>query len=303
MHDASQHRPVRGGGAGGRAAPLGGRWRAPIGRREPTEQGRRRLVHSVPHAERLVHARVDNKLVEWHLGHPRDHFAEQNEIDVAIGEAPARGCRRRLFRGAPDRFVVSGPRVGQVKIRTQTGHVRQDVADRDAPLAVPAEFRDERRHRIGQADAPILHQHHHRHRRYDYFFGERRHIEDGVDRHRLSHGLEGTAAIGAAEHDRVPAPDEDDRTRQAVRRDGVADDRVDTGQPGEVERWGRLDGRGGGQGEGRGGYREPHCQGRSQGRGSVLTKEGGIIAGGLRAPADAERGSGLGVRPGQTPIC
>ncbi len=97
-----------------------------------------------------------------------------------------------------------------------------------------AELRDERRDRIREADAPVLDQHHHRGRRRDDL-GERGQIEDGVDRHRLGHGLEGAAAIGAAEHDGVTAADQHDRARQAVRGDGVGDDGVNSRETNSVE--------------------------------------------------------------------
>ena len=51
-------------------------------------------------------------------------------------------------------------------------------------LAVTSELGNELRHRIVQADAPLLDELHHAGRRRDDF-RERRHVEDSVFRHRL----------------------------------------------------------------------------------------------------------------------
>ena len=67
---------------------------------------------------------------------------------------------------------------------------------------------------VAQPDPPFLDQHHHAGRRRDHL-GERRQVEDGVERHRLDLRHERAVADGLLIHDLVAAPDQDHRARKA----------------------------------------------------------------------------------------
>ena len=93
--------------------------------------------------------------VERLPGDARDDVAEQKEIDVAVDERLAGSRRRHFVLRELDRRVVAGPRM-QIDIGPQARHVRQQVTDRDAALAVPLESGDVARHRVVEPEASVL---------------------------------------------------------------------------------------------------------------------------------------------------
>ena len=179
----------------------------------------RRREHRLAHVERREDA-FAHEIGERPPAHPRDDFAEQKEVDVAVDKPAARRIGQHFFARQLNRLVGARPLRPQIQIRPKPGHVRQQVANRDAVLAVFGEFRNERRDRIGQADTALFHQHHHRRRRGDHL-GHRRQIEDCVERHRLERGLERAVAVRLPEHDRVVTADQDDGARHLMRSDGL----------------------------------------------------------------------------------
>ena len=90
--------------------------------------------------------------VELHLRDALDDFAEHEVVDVAVDESPAGRGERNLFGAEPDRRVVALPGIGEVDVGPQARHVRHQVANGDAVLAVLPELRHEFRHRIDQAN-------------------------------------------------------------------------------------------------------------------------------------------------------
>ena len=113
---------------------------------------RRRLEHRLAHAERPEDPRL-HELVERLLATPGDDLGEQEEVDVAVDEPPA---RRRVGTSSVARRIASScpvHGVRQVDVGPQAGHVRQQIAHRDARLAVACELGNERRDRVGEADA------------------------------------------------------------------------------------------------------------------------------------------------------
>ena len=95
-------------------------------------------------------------LVERHAAHARDDVAEQEEVDVAVDESLAGRGGRHFFARQLDRRVVALPRIAEIDVGPQSRDMRQQMADRDAALAVALESRNEARDRIVQPDAALL---------------------------------------------------------------------------------------------------------------------------------------------------
>ena len=245
VHDAAQHLHLGPpfDSAHDRLARIAER-RAGLGRRDARDHRRRRIEHRLPHPERQEHALAD-ELLERLLAHAADDLGKQEIVDVAVDEAAARRRGQHFFRREANRFVVAAPVEADIDVRSETGHVRQKIAHRDAVLAVLGEIRNERGDRIGEPDLAFFHQHHHRRRGRDDF-RERRDVEDRVERHRLARGLDRATAVRLAQHDRVAAADDDDGAGELAFLDGVGDDVIEAGEAGEIEasrlRWaeGRL---------------------------------------------------------------
>jgi len=91
--------------------------------------------------------------------------------------------------------------------------MRQQLSNRNVALAVALEAGNIRCHPIAQADAALLDEHHHARRRGDDL-GQRRQIEDGVERHRLDRRRDGAIADGLLIEDSIASADEDNRARQ-----------------------------------------------------------------------------------------
>ncbi len=119
VHDAAQQR---------RPAAVGAdAW--PIERAAAALNIVSRMPSGVKHA--LLH-----ELVERLLADPLDDLGQQEVVDVAVDEPPARRRRQDLFGREPDGRVVAVPRVAQIDVRPQAGHVRHQIAHGDAVLAV-----------------------------------------------------------------------------------------------------------------------------------------------------------------------
>ena len=108
------------------------------------------------------------------------------------------------------------------------------VANGDAVLAVLRELGNERRHRIGQADAALFHQHHHG-RRGGHHLGQRRQVEDRVQRHRLGRRLHRALAVRLPERDLIATAHHDHGAGKLPGLDRVGDDLVDAVQRCGVE--------------------------------------------------------------------
>ena len=134
-----------------------------------------------------------------------DDVAEQEEVDVAVDEALVGARERDLLDRQFDGAVVADPVEGQIDIRPQPGRVRQEMTDRDVLLAVALEAGHVVRHAIVQPDAALLHEQHRARRRGDDL-GERRRVEDRVERHRLARGLDGAGAERLPIQDAVAWP-------------------------------------------------------------------------------------------------
>ena len=143
------------------------------------------------------------------------------------------GACSDFFSGEGDGGVPADPGVAQINVRPEPGHVRHHVANRDPLLAVLPELRDERRDRIRQSNAAALDERHRGRRRRDDF-GQRRKIEDGVERHRLRRRDDGAPAVRLAEQDRVAATDEHHGARELAGANRVVDHAVQRVEPREI---------------------------------------------------------------------
>ncbi len=228
--DAAHGRPFD--AAHGRLARIAER-RARLGRRDARDHRRRRVERGLLHPERQKHALAD-ELLERLFAHAADDLGKQEIVDVAVDEAAARRRGQHFFGGEPNRFVVAAPVEADIHVRSETRHVRQKIAHRDAILPVLREIRNERGDRVGEPHLPFLHQHHHRRRRRDDF-RERRDVEDRVECHRLASGHDRAIAICLTQHDRVAPADDDDRAGELAFLDGLGDDVIEAGQAGWIE--------------------------------------------------------------------
>ena len=112
--------------------------------------------------------------------------------------------------------------------------MREQVTDRDALLAILPELRDVRRDRLVEPEAPFLDEPHHGDGRCDDL-RERRDIEHGVGRHRLT-GRHERAVTERFPIRRVVAPaDEHHCPGQLPCLDRGLDDGVDLRETGHVE--------------------------------------------------------------------
>ena len=74
-------------------------------------------------------------------------------------------------------------------------------------------------------------------------FGERREVEDRVERHRLHGRLQRTVPVGAPEHDRIPAAYDNNDAWRLFGGDRVVDDGIEPVEPREIEPGGARAGR------------------------------------------------------------
>ncbi len=219
-----------------------------------------------------------NELGKRLLRNALDDFGQQEVIDVAVDEAPSGRLRQHFFGGAPDRLVSSPPLVGDVDVRPQPRHVRQQVADGDAVLSVFSKLRNECRDRIGEADPAVFNQRHHgRSRRDD--LGQRREVEDRVERHGLDRWLHGAIAVRAPEHDGVSPADDHDGAGCLFGCDRLVDDGIQPIEPRQIEAGASAGGARAARLWRRGRLCGQHCQRRHKGGAQRRKKTNGTLHG------------------------
>ena len=183
------------------AVPLGRRGRPRLERVRGPEAG-------VAHAERLEDV-GPGELVERLAADPLDQLAEDDEAHVAVAE-PRPRLRLELESG---HLLEAGGLavlvVGQGVVRDQPARVREQVLDRHLALAVGREVRPVGRDLLGQPQLALLDQDERRRGSGDRL-GERRHVEDGVGRHRHLVRVERAVAVRLAKNDVAAVDDEDD---------------------------------------------------------------------------------------------
>ena len=108
------------------------------------------------------------------------------------------------------------------------------MADGDVGLAVALEPRNERGDPIVQPDPALLDQHHHARRRRDHL-GQRRQVEDRVERHRLDRGLDRAVAERLLVEHAIAAADQHDGAWQLLVRDGALNRGADEVEPRGVD--------------------------------------------------------------------
>ena len=102
--------------------------------------------------------------------------------------------------------------------------MRHQVADGDVGLAIALEPGNERGDPIVHPDPAVLHQLHHARRRGDHL-GQRRQVENGVERHRLDRRLDRAVADGLLVEHAIAASDQHDGAGQLLVGDGPLDRR------------------------------------------------------------------------------
>src|SRR6185295_9095783 len=90
-----------------------------LSRRDPRYQRLARTEARVQHAQWAENVLL-RKLIERHSSDARDHFTERDESDVAVSEATAGRIAKRFFDQSLDRFVVTGPALAQIEVRSVT---------------------------------------------------------------------------------------------------------------------------------------------------------------------------------------
>ena len=221
--------------------------------RNPRRHRRWRNERRVFHAQRLEDP-LTRELIERLAAHAADDVAEQEEIDVAVDE-PFTGCRSgHFFDSQGNGGLGALPRVGQIDVRTQPGHVSQQVPDGDVCLPVTFEPRDVARDPVAQADSSLLDQHHHARRRR-HNFRQRREIENRIERHGLDRRNERAIPEGLLVDDAVAPADEHDRSRQFLVLNRLAHEGLDEVEASRFDR--RLVG---GHGASRGHWRARRTQ-------------------------------------------
>ncbi|MEZ5286574.1 MAG: hypothetical protein R2712_17560 [Vicinamibacterales bacterium] len=109
--------------------------------------------------------------------------------------------------------------------------MREQVADRDAALAVALEPGHVAGHGIGEADAALLHQRHDRGGRGDDLC-QRCQVKHRIDRHRLVRGDERARPVGLLEQHPIAAADQHHGAGRLAGGHGGLDDAIDAGEAG-----------------------------------------------------------------------
>src|SRR5437016_13362743 len=115
-----------------------------IGRCDSWLPGRGRGEDRGAHAERSENP-VVRKAIKRHAAHASNDVAQKKKVDVAVDKSRARRGGRDLLDRESDCGVVAGPRFREIEVRTQPGHVRQQMTDGDVLLAIALEAWNERR--------------------------------------------------------------------------------------------------------------------------------------------------------------
>ena len=218
VDDPAEHRHV-----GTLAGPAVGC--APLRGRDARLQRGWRIEHRLGHPERREDVFV-REPVERLPADSLDDLAEQEEIDVAVDESRARRGGRNLLHRELDGGVAADPLIGEVHIGPQARHVGQQVANRDVGLAIPLEPGDEGGDAVNQPQFAPLDQQHDAGRRGDGL-GQRRKIEDRIERHRFARGQERTIANRLLVDEAVAQADEHDRARKPLLCDVLSHERLD----------------------------------------------------------------------------
>src|SRR6476619_320980 len=71
----------------------------------------------IPHTQRIEYV-LPGKLIECHSADARNDFAKRYETDIAINKASTRRTAKRFRYQMFDRFVVAGPTLTQIEIRS-----------------------------------------------------------------------------------------------------------------------------------------------------------------------------------------
>jgi hypothetical protein len=173
-------------------------------------------------------------LLQWHSGHARHDVTEEEEVDVAVDEALAGRRGRDFLDRQIDGGVVALPRV-KIDVRPQSRNVRQEMANRDAALAIPIESRHQRRHWIVEPEPARFDQLHYRGRR-GHHLGQRREIEDRIDGHRLDRGNDGAPAVRFLEQNAIAATHQHHGSRRRTGLHGVVHHPIDSGKARAINR-------------------------------------------------------------------
>ncbi len=99
-------------------------------------QRRRRQKRRLAHVERRRISDRERNRASGRLLTRADDLAEQKEVDVAVDEPAARRIGQHFLAGQSNRFVVAFPVRPRSRSGRKPGHVRQQVANGDAVLAV-----------------------------------------------------------------------------------------------------------------------------------------------------------------------
>ena len=159
----------------GALVAFGGRdARLPIRGRKKTRRG---------HAQRTKYIGL-SILIERHTADALHQFAQHHKIDVAIQEHRARRINQLLGVGARITLLRAAPILLQIKVGPQAGVVRQQHANGHIVFAVLRELRNVLGDRIVQLHLSQLHQAHDA-AGGGHHLGQRGHVENGVDGHRL----------------------------------------------------------------------------------------------------------------------
>ena len=154
-----------------------------------------------------------------------DHLAERDIVNVAVDEARPRRVPQRLAIETLDRFVIPGPTITQIEIRSEAAHVRHQLFDGDRVPAFAFHLGDELNNGITQSD-PALFDEDHDAGGGGYDLGQTREIENRICRHRFAQWLDGARAVRLAPDDFSMTTDEHDGAGQLLFRDGFGNDRV-----------------------------------------------------------------------------
>ncbi len=221
VHDSAQQRRL------GRVARRARHPFASLGRCNSRELRRRRVEPGLCHTQRLEDF-APRVLVERLTAHARNDMPEEEEVDVAVDETLTGRRRRHFVHREGERRVVALPWI-EIDVRPQSGNVRQQMPDRDGALAVALEARHEAGHGIVEPNPSLLYQPHHRRRRRNDF-GQRRQVEDRVQRHPFRRGIDGAIAVCLFVQHLVAAADEHDCAGRLSCGDRFLDEAIDRGK-------------------------------------------------------------------------
>ena len=139
------------------------------------------------------------------------NFAQGNVIDVAVNEARSRRSSQSLAIKMLDGFVVTAPTLAQIEVGSEAARVREQIFDGDRIASFALQLGYEVDQGISETHLALLDEHHDAGRGGDYF-REAGQIENRIDRHGFTLGLDGARAIRLAPDDLSVMADQDDRS-------------------------------------------------------------------------------------------